>query len=571
MTAKALACAATAVLAALLAATAGRGRAPETPRRPVALALAPDGRWLYAANRRNGTVSVIDLDARRPAAEVAVGRELSDLVMTPDSRRLLVTDEAANELLVLSRDGPSVAVTRRMAVAQSPVSIRVSPDGSHAFVAALWPRRIAVINLSSFATAVIDVPFPPRLTLPLRDAKLLVADAFGGRLAVVDVGRKAVEAVDSLPAHNVRGLALSPDGEQLVLAHQTLSPETPATTDAIHWGNLVTNNVRVLRTAEVLAANGDPLRRSSLAQLGGPGAGAGDPSGVAVAAGGLVVTTLGGVGELAIGSEAVPDEHRIAVGRRPTAVVLDAAGRRAYVADTSGDAVAVVDVTGRSVVATIPLGALPGPDAAARGEAAFYDARLSRDGWLSCHSCHTDGHTTGLRSDTMGDGSYGAPKRIPSLRGVGDTGPWLWDGSATDLGGQVLKSIRTTMHGKPPGNDVVRDLTAFLRTLPPVPPGTPDAAQVHRGRAVFDGHGCARCHAPPTYTSSDTFDVGLADEVGRRLFNPPSLRGVGRGGPFFHDGRAAVLADVFVRHKHQLKEPLPPGDLDDLLAFLRGL
>lgn len=568
---KATLCAAAAVLGVWFAATADPGRPPEGPRRPVALALAPDGRWLYVANRQSGTVSVLDLDARRVAAEVAVGRQVSDFAMTPDGRRLLATDEAANELIVLSPDGPAVDVVRRVAVAASPVTVRVSPDGSRAFVAALWSRQVAVIDLASFAIHSIDLPFSPRLTLPLRDATLLVADAFGGRLAVVDAGRATVEAVHALPAHNVRGLALSHDGERIVLAHQTLQPETPATTDALHWGNLVTNNVRVLRAAEVLTAGGDPLRRSDLAQLGGPGAGAADPAGVAVAAGGRIVTALGGVGELAVGTEAVPDEHRLAVGRRPTALALDAAGRRAYVADTTGDAVAVVDVASRSAVATIPLGPPPEPGPAARGEAAFYDARLSRDGWLSCHSCHADGHTIGLRSDTMGDGSFGAPKRIPSLRGVGDTGPWLWDGSATDLEGQVRKSIRTTMHGKPPEDGVVRDLAAFLRALPPVPPATGVGEQVRRGRDVFREQGCVRCHAPPAYTSPGTFDVGLTDEVGRSQFNPPSLRGVGRGGPFFHDGRAATLADVFVRHKHQLKGQLPAGDLDDLLAFLRTL
>ena len=82
-----------------------------------------------------------------------------------------------------------------------------------------------------------------------------------------------------------------------------------------------------------------------------------------------------------------------------------------------------------------------------RGELLFYDARLSHDRWMSCDSCHTDGHTNGLLNDNQGDGSFDAPKRVLSLLGVGDTAPWAWNGSVDDLEAQVRKSVQTTMHG----------------------------------------------------------------------------------------------------------------------------
>jgi YVTN family beta-propeller protein len=565
-----------AALGGVLALTADTPRL-NRPRRPVALALAPDGRWLYAANQR-GSISVIDLDDNRIAAEVTVGRRLSDLVLAPGGR-LLATDEDAHELVVLSCRGPAVAVTRRVTVAPYPVSVRVSADGARGFVASPWARQVSALDLAphSRPAVVIPLPFAPRQLLPVRgDQTLLVADAFGGHLAVIDVGRGAVQAVHDLPGHNVRGLALSGDGERLLLAHQVLSEQTPTTRDDIHWGNLITNNLRVLRLAEVLAPGGDPLHGGALLHLGDVGTGAGDPAGVAVAPGGLVLTALGGVGDLAVGPESAPDERRLAVGRRPTAVLAAPDGRRAYVADTSSDAVAVVDLPGRTVVATVALGPAPDLRPEDRGERAFYDARLSHDGWLSCHSCHTDGHTTGRRNDNLGDGSYGAPKRILSLRGVRDTAPWAWNGGMTELEAQVRKSVLTTMHGRPQDDGVVRDLAAFLRTLPPPPSlaklrGEVDEDRVGRGRAVFRDRGCADCHAPPAYTAAGAFDVGMADEVGHRRFNPPSLRGVGQGGPYFHDGRAATLDEVFTRHLHQLNGELTPGHLDDLLAFLRSL
>src|SRR5205085_7184531 len=139
------------------------------------------------------------------------------------------------------------------------------------------------------------------------------------------------------------------------------------------------------------------------------------------------------------------------------------------------------------------------------------------------------------------DGSFGTPKRVLSLLGARDTGPWAWDGGMPDLESQVRRSIVATMQGRPPTDAEVQDLAAFLRTLPPPPPPTDDRdeAAVRRGRDVFTARSCGRCHAPPSYTSGKSYRVGLADEAGKAAFNPPSLRGIGQGGPYLHDNRAA--------------------------------
>jgi cytochrome c peroxidase len=215
---------------------------------------------------------------------------------------------------------------------------------------------------------------------------------------------------------------------------------------------------------------------------------------------------------------------------------------------------------------------------AERGERLFFDARLSHDGWMSCHSCHTDGHTCGLKSDTLGDGSYGAPKRIPSLLGVGTSGPWTWTGTMNRLEDQVRKSIQTTMHSpKPaPTAEQVEALTAYLQSLRPLPPELTGGERAFDtapllGRSVFQSKKCDACHAPPEYTSPARFDVGIADEVGNRQFNPPSLRGVSRREPLLHDGRASTLEDLFQRDRHPRDSVLTAQEVRDLVAFLRTL
>jgi YVTN family beta-propeller protein len=548
-------------------------------RRPAALALADDGRWLFAANRRAGTISVIDTTAARTVAEMSVGGRPADLVATPDGARLLAVDEESGELVILDRNKAELKPAHRVKVGPTPVGVRVSADGARAAVASLWARQVSLVDLGPTPRVVrtIDLPFAPRRLLFLPgDKKLIVADAFGGGLALVDVAEGKVESVRSLPGHNIGSLALTADGKRLLVSHQVLSPLARTTRDDIHWGNLMSNYVRALALSRVLDRGADLLRGSEPYPLGEANHGTGDPAGVALGKGGRMVVALSGVGEVAVSSERGDAWQTVAVGTGPGAVVSSADGRRAYVANSLSDSVSVVDVAEGKVTATVSLGPRPELKPSDRGELLFRDARLSHDGWMSCHSCHTDGHSNGRLADTLGDGTYGTPKRVPSLLGVKDTAPYAWNGSVPDLAAQVRKSVETTMRGKPLTAEQVRDLTAYLETLAPPPArdrllGKLDETAAGRGRDVFGKQGCATCHAPPAYTSEKAHDVGLTDEAGVKVFNAPSLRGVGQGGPYLHDGRAATLAEVFTRHRHQLKAELAKDELEDLLTFLRSL
>jgi len=196
---------------------------------------------------------------------------------------------------------------------------------------------------------------------------------------------------------------------------------------------------------------------------------------------------------------------------------------------------------------------------------------------MSCHSCHTDGHTNGLVNDNFSDKSFGAAKQVLSLLGRKDTEPFAWNASSASLTDQIRKSIVNTMQGaNPPKTEDVDAIAAFIESLGPPPSidvvrGTSNPKSIQRGAAIFAQQNCARCHAPPVYTTPATYDVGLEDKQGNREFNPPSLIGVGQRGPYFHDNRAASLADVFHTYSHQLKHELSESDLSDLLAFLRSL
>jgi cytochrome c553 len=287
----------------------------------------------------------------------------------------------------------------------------------------------------------------------------------------------------------------------------------------------------------------------------------------------------------AVKGAVVKPHEQARTGRRPVAVVADAK-KRLFVVNNLSDSLSIVDPQiDRNSWQELALGPTPTPGPRERGELMFYGAREAFHWWASCHSCHTDGHTCGQLADTFGDNTYGTPKRVLTLLGTGLSDPWAWSGAERELRDQLHKSLETTSYNrlgyaKDPEATAHRleDLAAFLQTLPPPPPLEPatsdpnDAQQIERGRKIFHNRDCARCHVPPlTYTSPDAYDVGLADGLGQKKFNPPSLCGAGQGESFLHDGRAKSLSDVFVEFSHGLDSSLSDRELADLLRFLRSI
>jgi YVTN family beta-propeller protein len=547
-------------------------------RRPIALTLLDDGKTLLIADRDSGTVSAWDTNKRKRLSETRVDRKLSDMTATPNGNLILVTDAEAGEVIVLGRRQGSLQEVRRIKVSLSPVSVQVREDGKLATAACLWTRRLAIFDPGNPSQVdQVDLPFAPRRQLLVPGtSKVIVADSFAGQLAVVDLQRKELESVRNLAIHNIRGLALDRQKKNLLLTHQTINGRAHTTKGEIRTGNLITNNIRKIVLADLLDPLADVSRHERLYSLGDVELGAGDPAALAQTFNEQILVAVSGTNEVVIGRPEMALWTRVPVGRRPTALSVDPVRKRAYVANTFADSISIVDLQAHKVIGEISLGKSPELTAEKRGELLFFDARLSFDSWFSCHSCHPDGHTNGRLNDNFTDGSFGTPKRVLSLLGVKDTGPWAWNGKMPDLEAQVRNSLRSTLQGLDPSTEAVRDLTTFLKTLPP-PPGlskarnTIDSEAFQRGKKIFARQKCATCHTPPTYTSPKTYDVGLRDEAGEKQFNPPSLRGLSQAGPYFHDNRALSLREVFSRYRHELAGALSNQELSDLLHFLEGL
>ena len=402
--------------------------------------------------------------------------------------------------------------------------------------------------------------------------KVVVADGFGSRLAVIDPESGQIDSVRNIPAHAIRGLRLHPTKSQLVISHQVLSRLAQSTFDDVHWGSLMTNVLRSVELSDLLDPQADLLKHSILEYLGGPDRGAGDPAGFVMRSDGLTGIALSGTDELILHDENHVYSGRVKTESYPNAVALATDGVYSYVVNTLSDSVSVVQLAGPLLAGTISLGPQPDLTAADRGERLFHSAKLSHDGWFSCSSCHVQGHTNGLLNDNMTDGTFGTAKRVLTLRGVADTAPYSWTGRFKTLSDQIAHSVKSTMQGNPLSEDETNDLEAYMKTLPPPPAlETEENLAVERGAAIFETQNCRSCHSKPTFTSARIADVGLKDERGTSKFNPPSLRGVSQNAPYFHDGRARSLEAVFTEFKHQLNGDLSTEQLGDLISYLNDL
>lgn len=415
------------------------------------------------------------------------------------------------------------------------------------------------------------------LVLPKHNL-VLICDAFGSNYRLVDRDSGQVIKREKVYGHNIAGLASMYDETMVLFPHQLLSETAHTVRSEITWGGVLSNNLRWLQIDRMRDMSGhDIIRQGRFYPLGTNGDGCGDPSSLAVASHGLLAVTLAGTNRLALVTESDYYFRQLDVGYRPVSCAFSPDEQAVVVVNQFSDSLSLVRLADDRVF-HLSLGDMRPLSAVERGEQAFFSARLSHDGWMSCHSCHSQGHTNGQLNDNRTDHSFGSPKRILSLLGQAATSPYGWLGRFDELDSQVAHSIRSTMASDHEvADELVADIAAYLRQLPP-PPSRHHARraiqppQPRAGRQLFRSLGCADCHQGRWLTSSERYDVGLADEADERSFNPPSLVGVSqRQDVLLHDGRASSIRDLLERHPHQLPRSLSPREVDQLVEYLESL
>jgi cytochrome c peroxidase len=244
----------------------------------------------------------------------------------------------------------------------------------------------------------------------------------------------------------------------------------------------------------------------------------------------------------------------------------------------------------------------------ALGEKLFHETALSRDGTISCSSCHqpASDFTDPRRFSTGVRGQLGKRHAMPLFNLAWKTS-YFWDGRAPSLRAQALIPIQdhTEM------DETLGRVTAKLAAIPTYPPLfsaafgslqiTPEKLglaleqylltltsfdakfdRAMRGQATLSpderrgfelfmteyeprtgqyGADCFHCHGGPLFTDHQFHNNGLDPidsdpgryrvthvEADRNKFATPSLRNVARTGPYMHDGRFTTLEQVVAHY-----------------------
>ena len=591
----ALALAPPAVRPARPMATAVPPVAADVDRSPSDLALSADGTFALTANTGSNSVSLVDIKAGRVLAEARAGSAPFCVALARDGKSAVVTNRLADNITLFSVTPGSLQAEATIAVGDEPRGIALSADGRTAYVALAGESALAFVSLPrrrvEMRLPVGEEPWHVGLSPDGR--RLAVGGARSQDVSLVDVGTRAIVGTVKLRGHNVRHIAISPDGAWAYVPN-IAERGRPATRENIDMGWVVGN-----RLSRVPLPEEGP--REAIA-LDPRGKAVGDVDGVAVSPDGQsLAVTCGGTHELLLLRQPLPfvafggpgdhiepdvlrDEkrfRRVRLGGRPLGVAFTPDGRTVVVANYLSNSLETIDFESGEAKGKVPLGGPAAPSLARRGEAIFLDADRSFHHWYSCGTCHVDGHTNGSDFDTFNDGSYGTPKKTLSLRGVAQTGPWTWHGWQKSLRQLTHDSMTKSMQGEEPTDAELDATLAYLHTrdFKPNPNRKPTgtiAASVQRGEAVFKAKSCDSCHAPPTFTSAPAYVVGLegAEDV-YKGYNPPSLRGVYNRSPYLHTSAARTLEEVLTEYhrpsKLTGKPDCTPAELTDLVAYLNTL
>jgi YVTN family beta-propeller protein len=597
---------------------------------------------LWVVNIDNDSVSVFDGVTLGKVAEIAVGNMPRSVAVAP-SGAVWVTNKGDATLSVV--DPVSLTVTRTIALprASQPFGAVVAPNGN-VFVALEGLGRVLKLDSAGATLASLDVGQGPRhLALSQAGAQLLVSRFItpplpgegtatvqttiggvptGGEVLLIAPASLSLTRTIKLQHSSKPDSEVSARGVPNYLGAAAISRDgksafIPSKQDNILRGGrrdqndldfqttvrAVSSRIDLTGQAEDYAGRIDH-DNSSVAS-----AAVYDASGV------YLFVALETSRELAVVDASGKRElFRVDAGRAPQGLALSPDGRKLYVHNALDRSVGVYDLSplldlGRmqlpllSTLGSVALEKLSAP--VLRGKQLFYDARdarLARDGYLSCATCHNDGGSDGRTWDltNLGEGL----RNTISLRGrAGAQGRLHWSANfdeVQDFEAQIRvlsqgtglmtdPAYNTGTRAQPLGDPkagVSADLDALaayvgsLSSFAPSPFRTSSGSLSETavaGRSVFAAQ-CVSCHGGSSFSDSATLllrDVGtIKPSSGSRLgasllgLDTPTLRDVWLTAPYLHDGSAVSISAAIQAHKNLL---LTPTDLANVTAFTQQI
>ena len=192
--------------------------APGAPDRVYAIPTAQKGSHMlavhrgdtaYVANIAAGTVSVIDLDGQRPVRVIPAGKAPEGIALSPDGRQLWVADRDGAAVRLFNTT--TLSQLAQVAVGPTPIRVLVSPDGRSAVTSNYGDGTLSVID-----TRTRKVSRTVRVSGGQAAAQVTILFARDGRrLFVAETGTDTVAEVDLSSGRVLRRLPAGDAGDGL--------------------------------------------------------------------------------------------------------------------------------------------------------------------------------------------------------------------------------------------------------------------------------------------------------------------------------------------------------------------
>ncbi|QOY88055.1 cytochrome D1 domain-containing protein [Paludibaculum fermentans] len=135
------------------------------------LAISRDGKRGYTANVGPGTVSVLDLDAKKTVKIIPISRNTQRIALSVDDKLVFTSDQTAPRLAVI--DAATNTIKSWVDLPAPGYGTAPTPDGKYLVVAVSKANKVAVVDLGTMkVTKTIDVPAAPQEVLVRPDGKV---------------------------------------------------------------------------------------------------------------------------------------------------------------------------------------------------------------------------------------------------------------------------------------------------------------------------------------------------------------------------------------------------------------
>ncbi len=162
------------------------------------LAISSDGQRGYTANVKPGTVSVLDLEAKKTLAIIPVCKTTQRISLSTDDHWIFTADQNQPRLAVI--DTQTNGVRQWIEMPATGYGSAPTPDGKWLVIALPKPNQVAVIDLTTMKVAkTITVPKVPQEVVVRPDgAEAYVSCSASKQIAVIDTKtwtvKKLIEA-----------------------------------------------------------------------------------------------------------------------------------------------------------------------------------------------------------------------------------------------------------------------------------------------------------------------------------------------------------------------------------------